>query len=71
MATYFDTHFQFYGRKLNIEYYNGQGNETNELLGTGQQQADADATRRRNHSTPSPSSTGPPNPMTWRWPDST
>ncbi len=43
LATYFDTHFQFYGRKLNIEYYNGQGNETNELLGTGQQQADADA----------------------------
>jgi hypothetical protein len=44
LATYFDTHFQFYGRKLNIEYYNGQGSETNELLGTGQQQADADAT---------------------------
>ncbi|HVA06927.1 MAG TPA: ABC transporter substrate-binding protein [Acidimicrobiales bacterium] len=43
LATYFDTHFQFYGRKLNIEYYNGQGNETNELLGTGQQQANADA----------------------------
>jgi hypothetical protein len=43
LATYFDTHFQFYGRKLNIEYFNGQGNETNELLGTGQQQADADA----------------------------
>ncbi len=43
LAQYFDTHFQFYGRKLNIEYFNGQGNETNELLGTGQQQADADA----------------------------
>jgi hypothetical protein len=43
LATYFDTHFQFYGRKLNIEYFNGQGNETNELLGTGQQEADADA----------------------------
>jgi hypothetical protein len=43
LATYFDTHFQFYGRKLNVEYFNGQGNETNELLGTGQQQADADA----------------------------
>jgi hypothetical protein len=43
LATYFNTHFQFYGRKLNIEYFNGQGNETNELLGTGQQQADADA----------------------------
>jgi hypothetical protein len=43
LATYFDTHFQFYGRKLNIEYFNGQGSITNELLGSGQQQADADA----------------------------
>jgi hypothetical protein len=43
LATYFDDHFQFYGRKLNIEYFNGQGNETNELLGSGQQEADADA----------------------------
>jgi hypothetical protein len=43
LAIYFDSHFQFYGRKLNIEYFNGQGSETNELLGTGQQQADADA----------------------------
>ncbi len=43
LATYFDNHFQLYGRKLNIEYFNGQGSITNELLGTGQQQADADA----------------------------
>jgi hypothetical protein len=43
LATYFDNHFQFYGRKLNIEYFNGQGSETNELEGTGQQEADADA----------------------------
>ena len=43
LAQYFDTHFQFYGRKLNIQYFNGQGSITNELLGTGQQQADADA----------------------------
>jgi hypothetical protein len=43
LATYFDNHFQFYGRKLNIQYFNGQGSITNELLGTGQQQADADA----------------------------
>ncbi len=43
LATYFNTHFQFYGRKLNIEYFNGQGSITNELLGSGQQQADADA----------------------------
>ena len=43
LATYFDNHFQFYGRKLNIEFFNGQGSITNELLGSGQQQADADA----------------------------
>jgi hypothetical protein len=43
LATYFNTHFQFYGRKLNIEFFNGQGSITNELLGSGQQQADADA----------------------------
>ena len=43
LATYFDKHFQFYGRKLNIEFFNGQGSITNELLGSGQQQADADA----------------------------
>ena len=43
LATYFDNHFQFYGRKLNVEFFNGQGCITNELLGSGQQQADADA----------------------------
>ena len=43
LATYFNNHFQFYGRKLNIEFFNGQGSITNELLGSGQQQADADA----------------------------
>ncbi len=43
LATYFDNHFQFYGRKLNVEFFNGQGSITNELLGSGQQQADADA----------------------------
>jgi hypothetical protein len=43
LATYFNTHFQFYGRKLNVEFFNGQGSITNELLGSGQQQADADA----------------------------
>ena len=47
LATYFNTHFQFYGRKLNINYFNGQGSITNELLGTGQQQAVG--RRRRRH----------------------
>jgi hypothetical protein len=43
LAQYFNTHYQFYGRKLNIEFYNGQGALTNELLGNGQAQAEADA----------------------------
>jgi hypothetical protein len=43
LANYFDNHFQFYGRKLNVQFFNGQGSITNELLGSGQQQADADA----------------------------
>lgn len=40
---YFNKHFQFYGRKLRIEYYNGDGSSTDELLGGGQAEAQADA----------------------------
>jgi hypothetical protein len=43
LADYFNQHFQFYGRKLNIVPFTGQGSQTNELLGQGQEQADADA----------------------------
>jgi hypothetical protein len=43
LAQYFNTHYQFYGRKIVVDYYNGQGQLTNELLGNGQAQADADA----------------------------
>ena len=43
LADYFNKNFQFYGRKINIQFYNGQGSLVNELLGQGQQQADADA----------------------------
>lgn len=43
LAEYFNSHFQFYGRKINVVFFNGQGSETNELLGEGQAQADADA----------------------------
>jgi hypothetical protein len=43
LAQYFNTHYQFYGRKIVIDYYNGQGSLSNELLGQGQAQADADA----------------------------
>ena len=43
LATYFNKNFQFYGRKIQVQFFNGQGSITNELLGQGQQQADADA----------------------------
>lgn len=44
IATYFNTHYQFYGRKIVVDFYNGQGQLTNELLGQGQAAAEADAT---------------------------
>jgi hypothetical protein len=43
LVAYFNAHWQFYGRKIVVDYFNGQGSETNELQGEGQQQADADA----------------------------
>jgi len=43
LAQYFNTHYQFYGRHIVIDYYNGQGSLSNELLGQGQAQAEADA----------------------------
>lgn len=43
LAKYFNTHFQFYGRKIVVHFFNGQGSLSNELLGQGQAQAEADA----------------------------
>ncbi len=43
LAQYFNTHYQFYGRKLVIKTYNGQGSLANELQGNGQAAAQADA----------------------------
>jgi hypothetical protein len=43
LEQYFNSHFQFYGRHIHVVFFQGQGSETNELLGEGQQQADADA----------------------------
>ncbi len=43
MVTYFNDHYQFYGRKLKLNFFNGQGTFANELQGQGQAQADADA----------------------------
>ncbi len=43
MADYFNKRFQFYGRKIEIVFYEGQGSNTNELLGKGRDKAEADA----------------------------
>ncbi len=43
IADYFNERFQFYGRKIEIAFYNGRGSNTNELLGKGREQAVADA----------------------------
>jgi hypothetical protein len=43
LAEYFSKHYQFYGRTLVIDYYNGVGSNTAELLGGGRDKAEADA----------------------------
>ncbi|MGI8493378.1 MAG: ABC transporter substrate-binding protein, partial [Acidimicrobiales bacterium] len=43
LITYFNNHYQFYGRKLALSFYNGQGLLANELLNQGQAAAEADA----------------------------
>jgi hypothetical protein len=43
LAQYFNTHYQFYGRKLNIKFFTGQGSLSNELQGYGQANAVVDA----------------------------
>jgi hypothetical protein len=43
LADYFNKRYQFYGRKIVIDYYNGKGSNTTELLGGGQEKATADA----------------------------
>jgi hypothetical protein len=43
LADYFNSRFQFYGRRIRLEFYSGQGNGSSELLGAGQERAQADA----------------------------
>lgn len=43
LVTYFNQHFQFYGRKMVLQQFNGQGTLTSEITGGGQSQANADA----------------------------
>ncbi|MDX6494573.1 MAG: hypothetical protein QOE17_559, partial [Gaiellales bacterium] len=43
LAEYFNKNFQFYGRKLVFDFYDGVGSNTQELLGGGVDKAEADA----------------------------
>ncbi|HEX4978489.1 MAG TPA: hypothetical protein VFV35_00345, partial [Acidimicrobiales bacterium] len=43
LAEFFNKHYQFYGRKLAVNFYNGKGSSLTELLGGGQAEAEADA----------------------------
>lgn len=45
LSEYFSSHFNFYGRKLKIEFFKGSGNGASELLGGGKEKAYADAVR--------------------------
>ena len=43
LAEYFNSAFQFYGRQIEIVFYEGVGSNTSELVGKGRAQAEADA----------------------------
>jgi hypothetical protein len=45
LAEYFNQRFQFYGRKIKMAYYAGQGSNTQELIGRARERAEADATK--------------------------
>jgi hypothetical protein len=44
LGDYFNSHYQFYGRKIVWDFYDGVGSNTDELLGKGRDKAEADAT---------------------------
>ncbi|HEY2703715.1 MAG TPA: hypothetical protein VGL20_08500 [Candidatus Dormibacteraeota bacterium] len=48
LVDYFNTRFQFYGRKMKLVPYQGHGSLTREILGAGQEQANADAIKVAN-----------------------
>lgn len=43
LAEYFNRNFQFYGREIDINFYDGKGSSTEEILGGGQEEAQQDA----------------------------
>lgn len=48
LVAYFNDHFQFYGRKLVLKFWNGQGQLLQEFQDAGQAQAQADALNEAN-----------------------
>jgi hypothetical protein len=45
LADYFNSRFQFYGRKIKIVYFDGKGSFEKELQGAGQEEVEADAVK--------------------------
>jgi hypothetical protein len=45
LVDYFNEHFQLYGRKIVLDWYDGQGSLGNELVGNGRDKAEVDATK--------------------------
>jgi hypothetical protein len=45
LVDYFNSRFQFYGRKLKVDLFDGKGTATAELQGGGQEEAEADAVK--------------------------
>jgi hypothetical protein len=43
LADYFNSRFQFYGRKLKLAFFEGKGSFTTEIQGGGQEEVEADA----------------------------
>ena len=43
LVQFFNNNYQFYGRKIVMDYYDGKGSNTSELLGKGRDLAEADA----------------------------
>jgi hypothetical protein len=45
LVDYFNRNFEFYGRKIVLDYYDGQGSLGSELVGNGRDKAEVDATK--------------------------
>ncbi len=45
LVDYFNQNFQLYGRKIVLDYFDGQGSLGNELVGNGRDKAEVDATQ--------------------------